>query len=467
MGLALLLTRDRDFYRQILRLTGFIAMQNVIACFVGLADNVMIGAYSQDALSGVALANQVQFLLQMLAGGLGEGMVVIAAQYWGTRRLEPIRRVLAIALVSAMGLSLLFFGIARWLPGPTLSLLTADTGAIAEGAAYMRVIAYSYPFFCTGMIVLAAQRSIENVSVGIAASLAGLFVNIGLNWMLIFGNLGCPRLGAQGAALATLVARIVEWSVAVGYTVWTDRKLAMPPAYFAKLDGALFKDYRRYGFPVLMASGSWGIAMLIQTAVLGHLGSDAIAANAIANSIFQVIAVVTYGISSASGVFVGKVVGSGDHSRLREYVRTLQVLYLMIGVFSSAALFLCKDAILAIYAVSPSAEAMANRFILVLCVTVFGTAYQNPVLTGVVRGGGDTKFVFYNDLVFMWGIVLPASFLTAFVFHSDPVVVFACLKADQVLKSFVAIWKVNGYGWVRRVTRDGEGTPPQPVTQAP
>ena len=451
-----MLTRDRQFYRQIARLTGFIAVQNVIACLVGLADNVMIGAYAQDALSGVALANQVQFLLQMIAGGLGDGMAVITAQYWGTRRLEPIRRVLSIALVFALGVGLLFFGMARFAPESVLSLLTGDAAAIAQGAAYMRIIAYSYLFFCTTMVFLAAQRSIENVGIGILASVSALGINIFFNWLLIFGNLGFPRLGARGAALATLLSRVVECGVCLAYTYRVDRKLAVAFRCFFRLDRTLLRDFRRYGTPVVLACGSWGIAMLIQTAVLGHLGSDAIAANAIANSLFQVITVVAYGISSASGVMVGKIVGSGDLRKLREYVQTLQWLYVGIGLLSSAILYLCKNWILSLYAVSPEAMGMANSFMIVLSVTIIGTAYQNPSLTGIVRGGGNTKFVFYNDLIFMWGIVLPASILAAFVFRLNPVIVFCCLKADQVLKCFVAIWQVNSYRWVRKVTRESE-----------
>lgn len=455
------MTRDRDFYRQIARLTGFIALQNVITCFVGLVSNVMIGSYSQDALSGVALANQVQFLLQMLAGGLGDGMAVMTAQYWGTRRLEPIRRVLAIALTFAAGACALFFGVAVFAPQGALRLLTSDAGAIREGAAYLRLAAFSYPFFTVSMILLAAQRSVENVGVGIAASFSGLLVNIVLSWLLIFGRMGFPALGAQGAAIATIVARAAECAVVVAYTYGVDHKLALAPSRFRRLDRMLLKDFRRFGTPVVMANASWGLAMLIQTGVLGHLGSNAIAANAIANSLFQVITVIAYGTSSASGVLVGKVVGSGDMRKLREYVKTLQWLYLGVGLLSSALLFACKDWILRLYAVTPEAMGMAGDFILVLCVTVIGTAYQNPVLTGVVRGGGDTRFVFFNDLVFMWGIVLPMSILAAFVFRWDPVAVFCCLKGDQILKSFVAVVKVNRYRWVKRVAREEE-----PVAEA-
>ena len=447
------LTRDKSFYRQVFRLTSFIALQNVIACFVGLVDNVMIGAYSQDALSGVALANQVQFFLQMITSGMGEGMAVIAAQYWGTRRLEPIRRVTAITVDFALITCVVFTALARFLPEGILGLLASDAGAIAEGASYMRVICYSYPFFGVSMILLAGQRSVENVSVGMIASLSGLCVNIALNWALIFGNLGFPALGARGAAIATLIARLVECGVVVLYTYRIDRKLAIALRDFLHMDRELLHDFRRVSTPVVLSGSSWGIAMTVQTAILGHLGSNAIAANSIANSLFQVISVIVYGMASASGVVIGKAVGRDDREHLKEYVNTLQLLFVVIGLVSGALLFATKDWIRRLYSVTPEAMDMARQFMTVLSITLVGTAYQCACLTGIVRGGGNTKFVFYNDLIFMWGIVLPVSLLAAFVFHWPPVIVFFCLKADQLMKCFVAVWEVNSYHWVHKVTR--------------
>lgn len=450
----MILSRNRAFYRQAVRLTGFIALQNVIVCFVGLADNVMIGAYSQDALSGVALANQIQFLLQMLVSGVGEGMAVIAAQYWGTRRIRPIRGVVAIAAEFAVAMGAVFLALAQLCPEGMLGLLTADAAAIGQGAKYMRIVSYSYLFFGLSMVLISAQRSIENVRVGMYASIAGLLVNIALNWMLIFGNLGAPRMGVEGAAIATLIARVVECGVAALYTYRADRKLAAALRDFLHPDGALLRDFFRVAVPVILSGGSWGIAQAVQTGILGHMGSAAIAANSIANSLFQVVSVVAYGMASASAVLIGKAVGSDDRDNLMGYVNSLQLMYLGIGIASGLVLFVGTDLVLGLYAVTPEALQMARDFLTVLSVTVVGTAYQCSCLTGIVRGGGNTKFVFYNDLIFMWGIVLPTSLLAAFAWGWSPVWVFFCLKSDQIIKCFVALWQVNSYRWVRKVTRE-------------
>ena len=452
----MILCKDKKFYKTAARLTAFIALQNVIVCFVGLVDNVMIGAYSQDALSGVALANQVQFLLQMMMNGVGEGMAVIAAQYWGTRRMDPIRRVMVIALEIAALLGLAFFGVAQLAPEGVLRLLTSDAGAIAEGAKYMRVVSFSYVFFGATMVLLSAQRSIENVRIGMISSLTGLVVNIVLNWLLIFGRFGLPRMGVTGAALATLIARMAEFAVVAVYTWRIDKKLALKIREFLHIDGRMFRDFIRVAVPVVLSGANWGIAQGIQTSILGHMGSSAIAANSIANSLFQVVSVVMYGLSSASSVMIGKAVGSDDLDSLKGYVNSLQLMFIGIGLATSLVLFSLRNVVLSFYAVTPEALSMARTFMNVLCVTVVGSAYQVACLTGIVRGGGNTKFVFYNDLIFQWLIVLPLSALCAFVWNLSPVVVFFCLKSDQLTKCLVAVWQVNSYRWVRKVTREAE-----------
>ena len=450
----MLLCKDKDFYRRAIKLSGFIALQNVIVCTVGLVDNIMIGAYSQDALSGIALANQIQFLLQMVVNGVGEGMAVLASQYWGARKVQPIRRVLAIALDVALLLAVGLLVAAQLIPEKMLALLTSDPAAIAEGAKYMRVVSFSYLFFACGMVLNSAQRSIENVRVGMVASLTGVVFNIVLNYGLIFGHFGLPRLGVVGAAVATLIARMAEFSVTATYTYVIDKKLIVKLRDFLRPDRLMVKDYIRVAVPVMCSGANWGIAMMMQTSILGHLGSSAIAANSIANSLFQVVSVMCYGLASAAGVLIGKAVGSGDLSKLRGYVNSLQLMFLTVGVCSSLILFSLREIVLSAYAVSPEALAMARSFMNVLCVTIIGTAYQAACLTGIVRGGGNTSFVFRNDLVFQWLIVLPLSALAAYVWKLSPVWVFFFLKSDQLTKCLVAVWQVNSYRWVKKVTRD-------------
>ena len=203
----------------------------------------------------------------------------------------------------------------------------------------------------------------------------------------------------------------------------------------------------------MLSNISWGIAMSVQTAILGRLGASSIAASSIAQTLFQCVSVMAYATGNVAAVLTGKAVGSGDMKRVKDGARTMQLLFLGIGLLTSLVLFLTRTPIISLYDAAEQTKTLANTFILILCVTCIGTAYQMPALTGIVSGGGDTKFVLINDIIFMWCVVLPLSSLSAFVLHFPPSVTFALLKADQILKCFVAVFKVNRFKWIKVLTR--------------
>ena len=449
-----LFVKDKSFYGAFFSMAGVIAMQNLITYAVNLADNVMIGGYSQDALSGVAMVNQIQFLLQMLVAGVGIGITVLGSQYWGKQQVEPIRRVTAIGMVLAIIFSLIMMAVVWFFPSQVISILTNEAPVIAEGTKYLKIICFSYLLFGITNVLLAALRSVETVRIGFVVTLTALVFNIILNYGLIYGRLGMPEMGVEGAALATLIARIVEFLIVIVYTLFFDKKIRWKIRDLFHLDRQLFRDYIRVGLPLITSNSIWGLAMSAQTAILGRMGADTIAANSIATTIFQVVSVLAYGSANASGVVIGKTVGEGDIPRVKAYSKTLQIIYIFIGLLTGAVLFLSKEFIIRLYSITPSTQELTRQFISVLSITVIGTSYQVACLTGIVTGGGDTKFVLINDLIHQWLIVIPASFLSAFVFHAPLWVTFACLKSDQVLKCFVAIVKVNRYRWIRVLTRD-------------
>lgn len=449
-----LMVREKRFYKTFASMTGVIAMQNLITFAVNLADNVMIGGYSQTALSGVAIVNQIQFLLQMLMLGTGSAIGVLGAQYWGKKELQPIRKATSVGVLLGVILSAVMLLTVFFFPHQTMGLLTNEQSVIEEGSKYLVIVCFSYVLFAISNNLLSALRSVETVKIGFVVNLIALVVNITLNYGLIYGRLGLPEMGVEGAAIATLTARIVEFLVVVIYVLFLDKKICWRPKNLLHVDKAMFRDFIKVGMPLILANGIWGVAMSVQTAILGRMGEDTIAANSIATTIFQVVSVVAYAASNSSSVIIGKTVGEGDISRVKAYTKTMQILFLAIGVVTGITLYSCTDFIIGLYDVTAAAEVLARQFILVLSVTVVGTAYQCSCLTGIVTGGGDTKFVLINDLIHQWLIVIPAAFLSAFVFHAPLWVTFACLKADQVLKCFVAIVKVNRYRWIHVLTRE-------------
>ena len=455
-----LFVRDRGFYKTFLSMTTVLALQNLITFAVNLADNVMIGGYSQTAMSGVAIVNQIQFLLQMLMLGTGGAVGVLSSQYWGKKELTPVRKVTSIGLVFGIVFAAILTVLAYFFPKEALGLLTNEMAVIEEGAKYLKIICFSYILFAVSQNLLSALRSVETVKIGFVVNLVALVVNIGLNYCLIngvdYGWLHIPEMGVEGAAIATLCARIVEFIIVVVYVLFFDKKICWRPKNLFSVDKIMLRDYVRVGMPLILANGIWGIAMSVQAAILGRLGDDTIAANSIATTLFQVVSVVCYASGNASAVIIGKTVGEGDVSRVKAYAKTLQIIYLAIGVLTGLVLFLSSDLILGFYEVTPAAEKLARQFIRVLSISVIGTSYQCSCLTGIVTGGGDTKFVLINDLIHQWLIVIPSAFLSAFVFSWPLWVTFLCLKSDQILKCFVAVIKVNRYKWIRQLTREQE-----------
>ena len=445
----MLFVKDKSFYRSFFRMMFVIALQNVIVYGVNLADNIMIGQYSENAMAGVNLANQIQFLLQMLVAGAAEGISVLASRSWGAKEIGPIRSLLAIGARVAILIPLILWAAAFFFPQACLGLFSNDAAVIAEGVDYLRIVSFSYICFGVSTVLLTLMRSVETVFLGFWISLSTLFVNIGLNYTLIGGHFGAPALGIRGAAIATLVARILEMLIALVYVFVFDKKIRLRPSYALRMDGVQFKNWFKIGTPVICSNAIWGIAMGTQTSILGHMGSEAIVASSVANTIFQIVVVFAQGSASSAAVLMGKTIGAGQKEKVRAYAVTMQLIFLVIGVCSGVMLFLLRDAIVGIYALSDQARLLSLQFIAVLSVTIVGTSYQMPCLTGIVRGGGDTKFVLKNDTIFMWLIVLPISSLTAFVFQGSPLLVFICLKSDQILKCFVAIVKVNRFKWIR------------------
>lgn len=444
-------TRDKSLYKKFFLMTLTIALQNIIVYGVNLADNIMIGAYDQTALSGIALVNQIQFFLQMVIMGVSEGIVVISSRFWGQKDVPSIKRAVSVGMRIAFAGALLLWCVVFFWPEPVLRLLTDETAVIAAGAGYARIVCFSYFFFAMTTVLIAAMRSVEIIKIGFYVSVTAMFTNIILNYFLIYGIWIFPELGAEGAAAATLASRIAEFIVIICYIGFKDNRLVLRPRDFAHFDRDMLLTYIKISMPLIASSAMWGIAQGTQTAILGRMGEATIAANSIAMTVFQIISVVIYGAASATSVIIGKTLGEGKREYIKEYARTLQIIYIGLGILTGAALYLFKDFIIGFYNITPETRILALQFMTVLSVTVIGTAYQMTCLTGIARGGGDTKIILINDTVHMWLIVIPAAALSAFVFGFSPVTVFICLKCDQILKCAVAAYWINSYRWIKNI----------------
>ena len=459
----MILTKDRAFYKEFFSLYWLLVLQNVIIVAVNLVSNIMLGNYSSQATSGAAMAGvstvgQIQFLVQNVIMGLGEALVVISSQYWGQRRTGPIVKFTGIAMLGAVGFSLLMFAAVSISLEGSVALFTDNQEYIREGAKYLRIIRYSYPVFAVTTILLAMLRSVHTVRIAFWVSISTLVVNIAANYALIFGRLGFPEMGVYGSAIGTLAARIIEMLIVLIYVFKLDEKLHIRVSSFRGIDRLLLGDFAKVAVPITLVALVWGANTALQTLILGRMPGDAestaIAANAIASNLMLVLKAASVGAAAAAMAVIGKAVGSGNLGKVREYTRTLQLIFSVIAVLTGVGLFLLRYLVPFIYKdLAPSTLAMTDSFLLVLCVTSTGMGYQMPTAAGIIRGGGDARFCMITDLTSIYAVVLPLSFLAAFVFHWPPVAVVICLNCDQVFKALPIAIKVNRYTWIRHLTR--------------
>ena len=447
--------KEKTFYKSFMILALSLALQNLLTYGVNMMDTLMLGRYSQNAMGGVSLCNQIQFLLQMLVVGAGEGAVVMGSQYWGRKKLEPIPHIIGVALRFGGALAVLLFILVFGWPNQILSLLSNDPAVIAEGAKYFSIIRYTYVIFTITNIHVASLRSIGVVRIGYMISGSTLVINVCLNYLLIYGNLGFPEMGVRGAACATLIARCVELIIVIWFLKYRENVLNLNLRKLLHIDTSYVRDYMKVSLPVLINQALWGVAQMVQTGILGHLGGDVTAANAISVQVYQVLSVVCYGAASAAGIVVGRTIGEDNEKKLHPLVTTLQVLFISIGLCSGLAIFLLRGPILAAFGgtLTENAYRLSRQFMLVLAITTVGTSYQMACDNGIIRGGGDTAFSAKMNLVSMWCIIVPFSAMAAFWWKCPPVAVFFLLKWDQLYKAIPVGIRLHSWKWVKKVTR--------------
>ncbi|MDD2957111.1 MAG: MATE family efflux transporter [Lachnospiraceae bacterium] len=447
-----MLTKDRKFYHSFLVLMTALMLQQAVVLSVNLADNIMLGGYSETALSGVAAVNQIQFILQQLVFAVSNGVIVLGSQYWGQGNTEPIRKLTANAFWCAAIIILILFGFVSLSPHTAVGLFTKDEAIISQGMDYLAIVRFTYPFFAVTTVLLGGLRSVEKVKIALYVSVMALIVNCSINYLLITGKFGFPEMGARGAAIGTLTARILECVVVSAYALGKDRRLHFQLGDLLRIDRDLRQRYLKTSIPLVFSGFLWGCNTALQTVILGHMSSNAIAAHSISSTIFLFLKVTSVGAASAAAVLIGKTVGSGNLKKVQEYTRTLQVLFISIGVVLGAILFAVRIPLLGLYALSPETHQLANTFMIIEATVLVVTSYQMCMNTGIISGGGDTKFVMKQDLVAIWCIVVPLSLAAAFLWNWSPVAVLLCLNLDQYLKCIPAFLYGNSYRWVKKLT---------------
>ena len=444
----------KQFYKNVMALVIPIALQNLINVGVTAADVLMLGKVGEKVLSGASLAGQVQFVMTLLFAGITSGATVLTAQYWGKKDTDAIEKVLGIGLLIGTGTACIFSLVAVTVPGILMKIYTSDPLVIAEGVKYLRIVGISYLFMAVTQVYLNIMRSIERVVISTCIYSISLVVNVVLNWMFIFGNLGVPELGIRGAAIATLCARIVEMLVSLWYAHFKNHVVKIRLRYVFRVDKILLRDYLMYSMPVVLNEVMWGLGSSANTAVIGHLGSAAVAANSVAQMAKQLATVVAFGVSHATAIYLGKTIGEKKYELAKSYAVRFVWISLVMGVLGAAVILLAIPFARNSLALTAQAQGYLRFMFIVMAYFTVAQSYNTTMIIGVFRAGGDTRFGLIMDVSTMWGGSILLGAVAAFIFHAKVEIVYGILMFDELIKMPLTTWRYRKYRWLNDVTRN-------------
>lgn len=443
----------KQFYKQVFMLVIPMAIQNLINVGVTAADVMMLGRVGEDVLAGSSLAGQIQFIMTLFLFGITSGATVLTAQYWGKQDKRSIEKIMGIGMAAAITSGLIFTIASQLFPVQLLSIYTNDEQVIAEGVKYLRVVSLSYVLMAMTQVYLYIMRSIERVVIATVVYSTSLVTNVVLNFLLIFGSFGFPKLGIVGAAIATLTSRIMEFLIVVVYAK-KNKDIRFRIGDVIHIDKVLLRDFLTYAAPVIINELLWGLGSSTNTAIIGHMGSAAVAANSVAQMARQLAMVVCFGVSNATAIYLGKTIGERKFELAKLYGRKFLKLSIIVGAAGGAMILLAAPVINNFMTLSPEAQEYVKFMFLVMSYFTLCMSINTTLIVGVLRSGGDTKYGMLVDLGGMWCFSILLGAIAAFKFHASVEIVYVILMSDEVVKIPMSVSRFRSNKWIKDITRE-------------
>ena len=454
------LRRGRAFYRDVVTLALPIVAQNLITTSLGLVDTFMVGALGEAPLAAVTLANIPVFVIQLVIFGLQSGSSVLISQYWGKGDTDSISRVIGVGCYAAGAISALFAVAMSGFPTQLMGLLTNDPALAELAADYARIVGPSYLLNSITGVYVGAHRSMEHPRLGLIIFSISMCTNTFLNWVLIFGNLGAPRMEVAGAALATLLSRVVEFLVMAGYAL-TNRRFRLRPALALRPGAELLWRFLRYSGPVVVNETLWGLGTSLYKVIMGHMegSTEILAARALAGNIEDICTVIIFAISGTTAIIVGREIGAG---RGRESVyqagAVMDTLALLCGgtiglLLAGASWWVLPWAVYPRFRLSPSAAGTATMMLTFTGLFLALRAFNSNNTVGVLRGGGDVRAAMRIDILPLWCVALPLAALFGLALKWGIFWVYVGITMEQVAKFGAGVRRFRSRVWINDVTR--------------
>ena len=443
---------DKEFRRKLVSLVLSITFQQFMLAVVSACDALMVGVISQDLLSAVSLASQITFVYNLFSAALTIGTSMFAAQYWGKGDRRSIEKILGIVLRTSLGVSMVFFLAAVFFPDLLMKIFTADPILAEYGSGYLRIVGITYLLCGISQIYLCIMKNSGLAAKSMVISSIAAVLNIFLNAVLIYGLFGAPRMEAEGAAAATAVARIIELAWVLAEAVRRER-IHIRIGDMLHPDRDLKKEFWHYTFPVLGNELVWGGGFTMYSVIMGHLGTDAVAASSIANIVKNLIASLAIGIGNGGSIIVGNELGAGRLETAKMYGAKMCRTAVKSGIYSGVLLLCISPFVLAVSDLSPGAEEYL-RWMLVICsYYMVGKFVNSTTIGGIFCAGGDSRFGFLCDTVTLWCFTVPAGFLAAFVLKWHVLAVYFIISLDEIVKLPAVYRRYKRYVWLKDLTK--------------
>ena len=443
--------RDSAFTKKLMSLVMPIAFQQFMLALVSASDALMLGMISQNSLSAVSLAGQVTFIHSLLLEAMTIGLSLLAAQYWGKGDIPAVERIFAYVMKITTLISLLFTLSALLVPGLLMKIFTNDPVLIRGGSVYLRVIAVSYLLTGISQMYLCILKNSGRAGKSSMISATSVIINIFINAVLIYGLFGIPRMEIAGAALATVTARVIEVVWCVCETNRRDQ-VKLRAKYLLRNDIILRRDFWKYTTPVICNEIVWGTGFSMYSVIMGHLGTDAVAANSIANIVKNLAACFCMGLGNGGGIMVGNELGAGKPDTAREYGGRLCRLAVASGIVSGLILLACSPLILRVANLSTVSREYLQGMLLICAYYMIGRSVNGVTISGIFCAGGDSRFGLYCDCITMWCIIVPLGLIAAFILKLPVLAVYFVVSLDEFVKIPAVYRNYKKYRWVRDLT---------------
>lgn len=446
-----LFVKEKSFYKLILSIAVPVVLQNMITIGVNIMDTLMLGNYGEVQLSASSLANEFINIYHIMCMGMSMGAAVLTAQYYGAGNNPSLKKIVTIVLRMGLVIAAVFTVVTLLFPEELMQLYTPDEAVIEKGVLYFRISAVTYVLLGVSLILTNILRTVHQVRFPLVLSIVTFFVNVFFNWVFIYGRLGAPEMQIEGAALGTVIARLVECGSLVTYFFVFDKRIGYRIKDLFMKCGDHVRVYITYAIPVMVSDTLLALGNSAVSIIMGHIGASFVAANSIISQTVRLSTVFNQGLSSASSVITGNTLGKGERDKAYHQGVTFLCLSILIGLAAAVIILLISPLLVESFNITQETKDIAYQLMASVSVMMVFQTVQSVLTKGVLRGGGDTRFLMLADILFLWLASIPLGYLCGLVWHLSPFWIYAALKIDWVIKSVWCIFRLRSKKWIRVV----------------